>query len=101
MVERRTTSTDRLYSESRQFPRGRVRDEGPQRPVPHSPSLESKGPALRNNRPQDPEDQHGPGYDGDAKGWLRGAVGTPTGHDETAENKPSFDHSPPRDKMRR
>ena len=58
--------------------------------------MESKGPSLRNNRPQDPEDRHGPGYDGDAKGWLRGARGgEPTGHKESAEGKPNFDKQNP------
>lgn len=50
---------------------------------------------------QSPEDHHADNYDNDARGWVRGARGQPTGYNETAENKPSFDHSPPRSKMRR
>jgi hypothetical protein len=89
------------YTRGRTHPYGRVIDDGAEDRIERHPSMESKGPALRNNRPQDPEDAHGPGYDGDASGWVRGARGEPTGHDETAEGKPSFDHSPPRNKMRR
>jgi hypothetical protein len=61
----------------------------------------STSPTLRNNRNQDPEDFHGPGYSNDASGWTRGARGEPSGNNETAEGKPSFDHSPPRNRMRR
>lgn len=43
---------------------------------------------LRNNEPQDIEDQHGPGYNNDASGWVRGAQGVPTCNDETATNYP-------------
>jgi hypothetical protein len=43
---------------------------------------------------QDPEDAHGPRYDGivSERSWLRNGDGT---------SKPNFDHSPPRDKVRR
>jgi hypothetical protein len=97
MVDRKTTSIDRLYSEGRHYPgAAQARDPGARQCIEHSPSMKSKGPSLRNNRPQDPEDRHGPGYDGDAKGWLRGARGgEPTGHKESAEGKPNFDKQNP------
>jgi hypothetical protein len=64
----------------------------------HRPSAQPRD----QHRNQDPEDQHGPKYDGDCRGWLRGSVkGDPTGYNETAESKPFFDHSPSRSKMRR
>jgi hypothetical protein len=44
----------------------------------------SNPPTLRNNRNQDPEDFHGPGYSNDASGWVRGAG-------EDATTKPGFD----------
>ena len=43
---------------------------------------------------QAPEDAHGPNYDNDASGWVRGARGEPTGDYETGETKPGFDHNP-------
>lgn len=49
----------------------------------------AKDGAYNSNVNQDPEDKHGPKYDNDASGWLRGATGVPTGKNETAENKPS------------
>jgi hypothetical protein len=51
--------------------------------------------------PQHPENKHGEAYDNDVSGWTRGAHGKPTCYDEDATNRPDFDHSPPRDKMRR
>jgi hypothetical protein len=45
--------------------------------------------------------QHGKHYDNDASGWTRGASGKPDCYGEDATNKPFFDHSPPRNKMRR
>jgi hypothetical protein len=45
--------------------------------------------------PQAPEDARGAGYDNIASGWVRGATGKPSMFNETAENKPGFDHSPP------
>jgi hypothetical protein len=51
--------------------------------------------------PQDKSNQHGKHYDNDASGWVRGAHGVPTCYDEDATHRPDFDHSPPRDKMRR
>jgi hypothetical protein len=41
MAQRKTTSIDRLYSEGRSFPHGRVRDEGSQHAIHHEPSMES------------------------------------------------------------
>ena len=57
--------------------------------------------AHNTNTNQAPEDQHGVRYDNQTSGWVRGARGEPTGNNETAEDKPFFDHSPPRSKMRR
>ena len=51
--------------------------------------------AHNTNVNQAPEDQHGPGYDNDCSGWVRGARGEPTGNNETAEGKPSFDRASP------
>ena len=43
--------------------------------------------------PQFPEDQRGEKYSNRTSGWVRGAKGEPTMKNETAEGKPSFDHS--------
>jgi len=43
-------------------------------------------PPADQSKPQMPEDKHGPRYDNDASGWVRGAG-------ETAENKPGFDRT--------
>ena len=51
--------------------------------------------------PQCPEDARASDYDNNASGWVRGATGKPSMFNETAENKPEFDKSPSRDKMRR
>lgn len=51
--------------------------------------------------PQDPIDKRGPDYSNNATGWVRGATGKPSMFNETAENKPGFDKSPDRSKMRR
>jgi hypothetical protein len=40
---------------------------------------------------QAPEDRHASNYSNDCSGWVRGARGEPTGNNETAEGKPSFD----------
>ena len=52
-------------------------------------------------KPQSPENARAPGYDNIASGWMRGATGKPSMFNETAENKPGFDKSPDRSKMRR
>lgn len=47
---------------------------------------------LRDNEPQDIEDEHDTKYNNDASGWVRGAAsGAPSCKNETAETKPSFD----------
>jgi len=51
--------------------------------------------------PQSPEDKRGADYDNIASGWVRGATGKPSMFNETAENKPGFDHQGPTSKMRR
>jgi hypothetical protein len=51
--------------------------------------------------PQAREDRHAPNYNNDAKGWVRAASGEPNCYGEDATLKPNFDHSPPRNKMRR
>jgi hypothetical protein len=92
---------DDLYSFGRSYPHGQPHD----RRHPTTPRTgDMAGPYHRHEEvqgPQTPEDQRGPGYSNDARGWLRGAKGEPGCDNETAEGKPSFDHSPPRDKMRR
>jgi hypothetical protein len=40
-------------------------------------------PSGKLQKPQAPEDRHAPGYDNDAKGWVRAAG-------ERAENKPGY-----------
>jgi hypothetical protein len=64
-----------------------------------NPSMETgntKGSAFNKNTVQDPENKHDVGYDSDVAGdWRRG------GGKQGAEGKPSFDHSPPRNKMSR
>jgi hypothetical protein len=79
-------TVDDMYG-GRHRPYGQVRD-GSHRRIESEPAMESKGPALRNNRPQDIEDQHDDrssprGYYNDvpANSWLR-SDGT---------QKPSFD----------
>jgi hypothetical protein len=47
-------------------------------------------------------DDHGAGYSNDVLGgWVAGSNGPVSCYNETAENKPDFDASPPRSKMRR
>ena len=87
MVDRKTTSVDELYSRGRSFPHGQNRDAGARRATPYEPSMKSH----EVQRPQSPEDQHDVGYDNRTSGWVRGARGEPTGNNETAEGKPSFD----------
>jgi hypothetical protein len=45
--------------------------------------------------PQHRPNQHDVHYDNDTSGWVRGAPNgqAPTGHNETAEKLPNFDHS--------
>ena len=83
MADRKTTSVDELYA-NRHRPYGQVRD-GSHRRIEHEPSMKSH----EVQRPQSPEDQHASNYDNRTSGWVRGAKGEPTGHDETATNKPS------------
>jgi hypothetical protein len=94
-------SVDDLYGRGRSFPHGRVRDEHANHRVPSETSFNTKGEsypgALRNERPQDPEDQRDntPRFPGDRSGkyfndvrndsWLRGAG-------ESATQMPNFDH---------
>lgn len=77
-----------LYARSR--PRGSNSERHPNPPDP------SRYPDHREiQQPQAPEDQQGAGYHNDhPNDWVRGAG-------ENATRKPDFDHSPPRDKMRR
>ena len=92
MVDRKTTSVDELYA-NRHRPYGQVRD-GSHRRIESEPAMESAAAnrtAHNTNTNQAPEDQHGPKYDNDCSGWVRGARGEPTGNNETAEGKPSFD----------
>ena len=81
----RKTSVDEMYA-NRHRPYGQVRD-GSHRRIEHEPSMKSH----EVQRPQSPEDQHDVGYDNRTSGWVRGARGEPTGNNETAEGKPSFD----------
>jgi hypothetical protein len=85
MVDRKTTSVDELYA-NRHRPYGQVRD-GSHRRIEHEPSMKSH----EVQRNQFPEDAHSPTYSNDCSGWVRGARGQPTGNNETAEGKPSFD----------
>jgi hypothetical protein len=62
---------------------------------------EEDGRPFPPQQPQDKSMQHGKRYDNDTQGWLRGSIGRPDCYHETAEHYPSFDKSPPRDKMRR
>jgi hypothetical protein len=53
-------------------------------------------------QPQAREDRHAANYENDtSEGWLRGAHGRSDCYNEDATHRPNFDHSPPRDKMRR
>jgi hypothetical protein len=88
----RRVSIDDMYSKGRSFPRGQNRDTGARSRIECEPSLEPKrGGAFNSNAVQDPENRHDAGYDNDASGWTRGARGQPSGNNETAEGKPSFD----------
>jgi hypothetical protein len=85
-------SVDDLYG-GRSFPRGRVRD-GSHHRIESEPSMESAAAnrmAHNTNTNQAPEDRHASNYRNDSSGWVRGARGQPTGSNETAEGKPSFD----------
>jgi hypothetical protein len=62
---------------------------------------EEDGRPFPPQQPQDKSMQHGERYDNDVRGWTRGASGKPSCYGESAEGKPFFDKSPPRDKMRR
>jgi hypothetical protein len=95
----RKMSVDDLYG-GRHFPHGRLRD-GSHRRIESEPSLEPRrSGAFNSNVNQSPEDRHDnrsspQGYDNDhPDDWIRGAG-------EDATGKPGFDHSPPRNKMRR
>jgi hypothetical protein len=94
MADRKTTSVDELYSRGRSFPHGQSRDAGARRSIPHTSPMESaaaKRMAHNTNTNQAPEDFHDVKYDNDTSGWVRGARGEPTGFNETATGKPSFD----------
>jgi hypothetical protein len=41
MVDRKTTSVDRLYSEGRSYPRGQTRDPGARERIPVEPAFET------------------------------------------------------------
>ena len=83
-MAKRTTTVEEHYSRGRAYPTiPRHADEGAENSIKREPSFNTQG-ALRNNRPQDPEDFHGPGYSNDASGWVRGAG-------EDATTKPGFD----------
>ena len=121
MAPRKTTSLDKIYSDGRSYPRGRVRDEHAEHRVKHDPSPDvAHAPVHSDHRtfnrtehdvdlgrdvfdqthpayqkPQDRESVQAPNYDNDTPNdWRRGG-GADGGM------KPTFDHSPPRDKMRR
>ena len=121
MAPRKTTSVDKVYSYGRSFPQGRVRDEQAEHRVRHDPSPDvAHAPVHSDHRtydphvdgvdlgrdtfdqthpayqkPQDRESQQAPTYDNDTpNGWLRGG-GADGGM------KPTFDRSPPRNRMRR
>jgi hypothetical protein len=92
MTQRKTVSVDELYA-SRHRPYGQNRD-GSHHRVTHNPPMESaadRATAHNVHTNQAPEDKHGPKYDNDASGWVRGARGEPTGNNETATGKPGFD----------
>jgi hypothetical protein len=86
-MAKRSMSVEEHYSVGRIHPRGRVTDDGAENSISRSPSMKSN----EVQRNQAPEDAHGPGYSNDCSGWTRGARGEPTGNNETAEGKPSFD----------
>lgn len=93
----RRQSVDDLYG-GRSFPHGQVRD-GSHHRIEIEPAMETgntRGTAFNKNTVQDPEDKHDDkaGYDNDTSGWIKGAG-------EVATRMPHFDHSPPRNKMRR
>ena len=115
-MAKRTMSVEQHYTEGRHHPYGRNMDFDADRSIKREPSLEPKrGGAFNRNDVQDPEDAHDNSrtarYDNDASGWVRGARGEPTGFDETATGKPSFDkgnawrqpdgsiHGPPGEKL--
>lgn len=96
---------DRLYSEGRRtFPR--VEHKTQNRSAVNQDAMMSASPedgvAGNFSSPQAAEDQRAPNYNNDASGWVRAtSKGEPSCFNETAENKPGFDRSPPRSKMRR
>jgi hypothetical protein len=63
MVDRKTTSVDRLYSEGRSYPRGQTRDPGARERIPVEPAFETgnmRNGVFNRNTVQDPEDTHEP-----------------------------------------
>jgi hypothetical protein len=88
MARRPWTSVEEHFA-SRHRPFGQNVDSGARNRIEREPPLESKGPALRNNRPQDIEDQHSPNYSNDVSSddWRRG------GGKGGATARPGFDKS--------
>jgi hypothetical protein len=85
MARRPWTSVEEHYA-SRHRPYGQNVDSGARNRIEREPAAESKGPALRNNRPQDIEDQHSPNYSNEVSNdWRRG------GGQGGATGKPGFD----------
>jgi hypothetical protein len=90
-TNRRGHSVRDLYSLGRVYP-GR---QPAREPVQRQPANDYEM-HIESEKPQSIEDMRdGKTYYNDhPNDWIRGA-------NETAENKPGFDHSPPRNKMRR
>jgi len=84
MAHNKPPSVSELYSVGRVRPYGQARER-----VQRQPDAARYHQHGEIEKPQMPEDQHGPGYDNDCSGWVRGSArGEPTGYHETGENKP-------------
>ena len=89
-----TSALNRLYSYGRSFPNGGrpsdVTADGTFKSHDITPPHDPPDPAQQ--AVQDPEGKHAAGYDNEPsiRSWLRGGA-----------DRPGFDHSPPRSKMRR
>lgn len=107
----KTTSVKDLYSRGRVAPHGRNHDQGSEHRIAHEPDMrpetvshrtrpahhgEAGHPHHNDQVVQDAEGRHGARYDNDVPedSWLRG--GGAGGCD-----KPGFDYSPARNRMRR
>jgi hypothetical protein len=96
-------AVDALYAYGRRY--GEKPAEWPAAPAANPSVAEQHKPRSKHDVGnfqvnQAPEDFHGPGYDNQTTGHVRGTRrGTPSGNNETATSLPNFDHSADRPSM--